>query len=306
MGARPWAARAHRELIASGERTTPQDPASGRVDAELTPQELRVALEVARGLSNAQVGGALFLSVKTVEFHLGKVYRKLGVRSRGGLAQALGSSWPAGHRRLSATAYGRPDAEGRPRVLPTTLTISLPDWVNDVDRPDVQAHLTDRMEFVLDLAVRNVDRGTGGPFAAAVFEQGSGRLVSVGVNRVVPENRAWLTRRCSRSGWRRHPWGPTTSGALDSHDSSWSAAARCARCAWVRSCGPGWARSCTPRRPGMSSRQWGSTRGRRRPDYSHQLAHRGIRVVPGVMRDQGLAVLRRYVAAGGVVYNAHH
>ena len=92
VGARPWAARAHRELIASGERTAPQDPASGGVDAELTPQELRVALEVARGLSNAQVGGALFLSVKTVEFHLGKVYRKLGVRSRGGLAQALGSA----------------------------------------------------------------------------------------------------------------------------------------------------------------------------------------------------------------------
>ena len=42
------------------------------------------------------------------------------------------------------------------------------------------------------------------------------------------------------------------------------------------------------------------------PDYTHQLAHRGITVVPGVMRDEGLVVLRRYVAAGGVVYNAHH
>ena len=91
LGARPWAARAHRELIASGERATPRDPVLGTSDAESTPQELRVALEVARGLSNAQVGGVLFLSAKTVEFHLGKVYRKLGVRSRGGLAQALGS-----------------------------------------------------------------------------------------------------------------------------------------------------------------------------------------------------------------------
>ena len=91
MGARPWAARAHRELIASGERATPRNPVSDTSDDELTPQELRVALEVARGLSNAQVGGVLFLSAKTVEFHLGKVYRKLGVRSRGGLAQALGS-----------------------------------------------------------------------------------------------------------------------------------------------------------------------------------------------------------------------
>ena len=73
-------------------------------------------------------------------------------------------------------------------MLPTTLTMSLPPWVSEVDLPDPPAHLSDRMEFVLALAMRNVDQGTGGPFAAAVFEQESGRLVSVGVNRVVPEN----------------------------------------------------------------------------------------------------------------------
>ena len=73
-------------------------------------------------------------------------------------------------------------------MLATTLTLSLPPWVRDVDLPAPLAHLTDRMEFVLDLAMGNVDRGTGGPFAAAVFEQDSGRLISVGVNRVVPEN----------------------------------------------------------------------------------------------------------------------
>ena len=42
------------------------------------------------------------------------------------------------------------------------------------------------------------------------------------------------------------------------------------------------------------------------PDYSHQLALRGISVVAGVMRDQGLEVLRCYVTSGGIVYNAHH
>ena len=73
-------------------------------------------------------------------------------------------------------------------MLPTTLTLSLPTWVRDLPPPDPRAHLTDRMELVLDLAMRNVERNTGGPFAAAVFEQESGRLVSVGVNRVVPES----------------------------------------------------------------------------------------------------------------------
>ena len=56
---------------------------------DLTPQELRIALAVSDGLSNADIAGALFLSVKTVEFHLTRVYRKLGVRSRGGVARAL-------------------------------------------------------------------------------------------------------------------------------------------------------------------------------------------------------------------------
>jgi DNA-binding CsgD family transcriptional regulator len=91
LGAAPWAQRANRELLASGERSLAGTRRQDSADAELTPQELRIALEVARGHSNAQVAAHLFLSTKTVEFHLGKIYRKLGVRSRGGLAQALAS-----------------------------------------------------------------------------------------------------------------------------------------------------------------------------------------------------------------------
>jgi hypothetical protein len=41
-------------------------------------------------------------------------------------------------------------------------------------------------------------------------------------------------------------------------------------------------------------------------EYSDQLERRGIGVIPGLMRDEGLAVLRAYVASGGVVYNARH
>ena len=73
-------------------------------------------------------------------------------------------------------------------MLLTTLTLTLPTWVSDLAPPDRLEHLTDRMELVLGLARRNVEQGTGGPFAAAVLERGTGQLVSVGVNRVVPEN----------------------------------------------------------------------------------------------------------------------
>jgi hypothetical protein len=41
-------------------------------------------------------------------------------------------------------------------------------------------------------------------------------------------------------------------------------------------------------------------------EYTAQLERRGIGAIPGLMRDEGLAVLRAYVATGGVVYNAHH
>lgn len=81
----PWTERAQRELRAAGQHSQVRVPNA----VSLTPQELRVAMAVREGLTNDEVAGALFISVKTVEFHLGRVYRKLGIRSRGGLADAL-------------------------------------------------------------------------------------------------------------------------------------------------------------------------------------------------------------------------
>ncbi len=89
LGADPWAERARRELTAAGARVTPQGP---RPATNLSPQEARIALAVADGNTNAEVASQLFLSVKTVEFHLSSIYRKLGVRSRGGLAKALAAA----------------------------------------------------------------------------------------------------------------------------------------------------------------------------------------------------------------------
>ena len=79
LGAEPWAEQARVELRATGE--TPA-PSPGGSLMTLTPQELQVALVVAGGATNREVGAALFISPKTVEFHLGHVYGKLGVRSR--------------------------------------------------------------------------------------------------------------------------------------------------------------------------------------------------------------------------------
>jgi DNA-binding CsgD family transcriptional regulator len=86
LGAQPWAQRARTELRASGERVRRGSPTATE---QLTPQELQVALEVARGSTNREAAAALFLSTKTIEFHLRNVYRKLGIRSRTELVRLM-------------------------------------------------------------------------------------------------------------------------------------------------------------------------------------------------------------------------
>jgi DNA-binding CsgD family transcriptional regulator len=85
-GAEPWAGQTRAELRATGEMP-PRDKAGGL--PSLTPQELQVALIVAQGSTNREAAAALFLSPKTVEFHLGNTYRKLGVRSRAELVRRV-------------------------------------------------------------------------------------------------------------------------------------------------------------------------------------------------------------------------
>ena len=86
LGAAPWAARARTELGATG-TSAPERPTG--VVARLTPQELQIVRLAARGLSNKDIAGQLFLSARTVGYHLYKAYPKLGVASRAELA-ALG------------------------------------------------------------------------------------------------------------------------------------------------------------------------------------------------------------------------
>ena len=86
LGSQPWAERARAELAASGETVRRRDPAT--ID-ELTPQELQIALLLAAGKTTRETAAAVFLSPKTVEYHLRHIYLKLSINSRSQLAQAL-------------------------------------------------------------------------------------------------------------------------------------------------------------------------------------------------------------------------
>ena len=83
LGAAPWAARARGELRATGETARKRDLDSA---AQLTPQELQIARFAGDGASNPDIAAKLFLSRRTVEYHLHKVFAKLDVTSRGQLA----------------------------------------------------------------------------------------------------------------------------------------------------------------------------------------------------------------------------
>ena len=81
-----FAERARRELVATGERV--RRPTAETRD-DLTMQERQIARLALVGLSNPEIGAQLFLSPRTVEWHLRKVFTKLGIRSRQQLAGAL-------------------------------------------------------------------------------------------------------------------------------------------------------------------------------------------------------------------------
>lgn len=91
------AQRAGEELAATGVRRVDRALLSGA--ESLTPTELRIARMAAAGTSNPDIANALFVTRKTVEFHLSRVYRKLAIRSRDELPAALSPTNGRGEKR---------------------------------------------------------------------------------------------------------------------------------------------------------------------------------------------------------------
>ena len=84
LGAQPFAARAANELRASGETARKRDPSTA---LDLTPMELQTAQLGAQGMSNKEIAAQLWISPRTVAFHLRNVFTKTGITSRGELSR---------------------------------------------------------------------------------------------------------------------------------------------------------------------------------------------------------------------------
>ena len=182
------------------------------------------------------------------------------------------------------------------------LQITVPDWVDEVvswDRP----HRDDeaRMRLAIALASENVQRGTGGPFGAVIVEEHSGRLVSVGMNQVVPRNNSILHAEVVAFMMAHREVGSYTLGApgLSAHTLV-SSCDPCAMCLgatlWsgVRRVVCGASRE--------DAERVSFDEGPVFPESYRYLASRGIEIVRGVLRDEAREVLERY-ARSGEIYN---
>ncbi len=86
MGVQAFGERATRELLATGEIARKR---TIETTGELTSQEVHIARLARDGLSNPEIGAPLFISARTVQYHLGKVFTKLAVSSRSELDRVL-------------------------------------------------------------------------------------------------------------------------------------------------------------------------------------------------------------------------
>ena len=114
IGMEAFAERARRELLATGEKVRKR---SAETRDELTPQEEQIARLARDGLSNPEIGAQLFLSPRTVEWHLRKVFTKLGITSRRQLRTEASPEDDRSRRRSLSTGFATYRADqGLPRV----------------------------------------------------------------------------------------------------------------------------------------------------------------------------------------------
>jgi tRNA(Arg) A34 adenosine deaminase TadA len=184
-----------------------------------------------------------------------------------------------------------------------SVAIQLPAWVDAfLSSTDLGFRGDeDRMRFVVDLARRNVEEGTGGPFAAAVFDA-EGHLIAPGVNMVVSTACSVLHAEIVALMIAQKVLGryDISDGGRLRHD-LFAAAEPCAMCfgaiPWA-----GVGRLVCGARD-EDARGIGFDEGPKLPAWSRHLRTRGIEVVRDVLRREAVGVLGQYAAAGGIIYN---
>ena len=187
----------------------------------------------------------------------------------------------------------------------SVIEIKLPEWIDSFlpGYPGYISSIQDRMSFVIEAAQLNVSKGTGGPFAAAIFETESGKLVSLGVNLVTSGGLSILHAEMVAFALAQKKTGSYDLGRYDlpAHELVTSIEP-CAMCfgaiPWsgVRRVIAG-ARDSDARRIGFDE-------GPKMKEWRSELEKRGIATICDVSREAAAQVLLNYSLQGGKIYNS--
>jgi tRNA(Arg) A34 adenosine deaminase TadA len=185
-----------------------------------------------------------------------------------------------------------------------TVLITWPEWMYETVTFGTRYQTDeDRMRLAIDLARQNVQRGTGGPFGAAIFERSTGELLSVGVNSVVRLNNSTLHGEMVAIMMAQHRIGSyTLAGSPERSYELFSSCDPCAMCLGAVL----WS--------GVKRMVTGADRddatalnfeeGPVFPQSYAYLEERGMTIKRSVLRQEAAAVLDLYRRQGGQIYNA--
>ncbi|WP_028583952.1 nucleoside deaminase [Desulfogranum mediterraneum] len=185
------------------------------------------------------------------------------------------------------------------------FTLSLPHWATDQlnSLPAKLSTLEERMEAVLLFAGLNVRHQSGGPFAAGVFSADSGRLVAMGVNRVMPGNCSSAHAEIMALSLAQQRLGSYDLGApgSDAHQLvvNWCPCAMCfGALLWsgIRSL------AISGSGPPLEELT-GFDEGPLHPQWREELARRGITLQENILREEAIAQFKTFAASGQPVYN---
>jgi tRNA(Arg) A34 adenosine deaminase TadA len=180
----------------------------------------------------------------------------------------------------------------------------LPEWISSyIQNVEFIEKIEDRMKYVIEASRLNIQYGTGGPFAAAIFEKDSGKLISLGVNLVTTQRLSILHAEMVAIALAQRQLGTYDLGASDLAPHELVASTEpCAMCfgaiPWSGVC-----RVVTAARD-RDARSVGFDEGAKVSDWQKALEDRGIEVIPNVLAKEASEVLFDYASHGGRIYNS--
>jgi len=186
------------------------------------------------------------------------------------------------------------------------FTLSLPDWATEELKrlPSHFPTLEDRMREVIHFSRLNFEKGTGGPFAAGVFERDTGRLIVIGVNRVVASNCSSAHAEVMTLSLAQQILGTYDLGGAGMPVYQFVVNWRpCVMCYGATL----WSgiRSLVIAGSGPELEQiTGFDEGPIHPHWDDELRKRGIELIDNVLPEEALAVYRDFAVSGAQVYNA--